>query len=642
MSAPFTGPDALGVYLSGDKATSTAYGPSAALGGSRLAVEVAPLSFRVENAIPTLIIDCVSGACGVGIGYLQLTGINTVRFKAPGEAQGEAVTVPANGTVLVHSASADKYVRVTREGTAALTQPNPVGMKLTLVPAYNGVVAHDNALDVASPRVTYRAVYIVNRTAHALASIAISGSAGMAFGLQAVGSDGTVNAIASETTAPSGVTFASTQSLASLSPDAGIVLWIRRTIPVGATITPAAQATVSIAWTGEAVAHSTTLYGAYGVGSSAQARYEVEVNGSTAATSTTLPAPTTVSKPATGTTTHNIAVRRRNAYGLASLNVYQHPVTINTAGNPVTSPISVPRDVALTAVEGGCLAVSAVYVSASDPSPADTWLVYVRTDGTDPDPATDTPLVIPMQDNEAGIASIDWGRAGMWGSSNKLLYRRLGPYEWGSAVRVLVRTQRASDSAASTNTTSVSTSVSTVPAIPVNHAEAILGYAYGTKPAAQTRNTTTYSAQYNVRIVRCPGEAALWIGNDCVWRATVTAQGDALLRIDPAYYLYVDSAGLGAGTGALEVVSGPVVYINVGGTRRLKIDAATKRITAAAVNLGTSTLTDCPSTSPVARLAAETLLTVWSPQAGRYVAYASVSNDGTLSIASPAALTGVA
>lgn len=650
MATPYTGYDGLGVYLSGDPSADAAYGSSASLGGSRLAAEVLPLAFHIEQAIPQVAVEYVSGTCGPGVARLKVSGADALRFSAPGESLGPAVTVAVGQTVVVPSATASKWIRVTRDRPGALRQ-TPMGATLTLAPPYNNAIAQGNALvsDCATlPYRTYRALFLFNRTDKPITNLTVTCFSSTSIAIETPSEAGIVQVLPNETTAPAGVTFPGNQvSVPLLSPNTGVVLWIRRTLGVGTAADPDKLAGFTATWTDPD--GSRTLYYSANFAVAGTARYEAwvaqggppDLAGSPTATSETLPLFIDVAKPPSGTYTYHIVIRRLNAYGILGNNLHASTITIDPDGYTVADPVSAPTAVAMESGPGGTVKLSALYASAADAAPADTWLVYARTDGTDPNPATDTPTEIAMSESSGGLSYAYGSRdAGMFGASTKHLATTLGPYDWGTELRVLVRVKRSDDGAASTNTAVSQHTVETIPPIPVSHRQALLGYAYGADQPPQARNTTTYSAPYSVRIVRCPGEAQFWIGNECPLRAVVTASGDAVARLDPAWVLDVDATALGAGTGLVEAVSATVVYINVAGTRRVKFDTAAKRVTAAAFWLGTDALTDCPSPAAVAKRPAETLMTVWDPAAGRHVAYAAAKADGTFALAHPIALLG--
>ena len=119
MATAMTKSDALGYYLSDPRG----------LGGARSGVEFEALEPVVLTAIAPIIIERVSPLCGVGLATITAGPDNTLAFAAPGEGPGDYVTVPANGRVLLESATPGKSVRVYRDAVYA---PADLGGLMTL------------------------------------------------------------------------------------------------------------------------------------------------------------------------------------------------------------------------------------------------------------------------------------------------------------------------------------------------------------------------------------------------------------------------------------------------------------------------------------------------------------------------------
>ncbi|MGB0714278.1 MAG: LamG domain-containing protein [Phycisphaerae bacterium] len=131
---------------------------------------------------------------------------------------------------------------------------------------------------------------------------------------------------------------------------------------------------------------------------------------------------------------HHILVQRRNRYGLRSENLITAFVELDSGFAPVTRKPTGPRGASLTAAAGGTVTVEARYIRGADKSTledrrADTWHIYLRSDGTDPDPSADTPTVIAMTSAD-GIPRLSWTSAA---------------FANGATIKVIVRTVRSSD-----------------------------------------------------------------------------------------------------------------------------------------------------------------------------------------------------
>lgn len=143
---------------------------------------------------------------------------------------------------------------------------------------------------------------------------------------------------------------------------------------------------------------------------------------------------------------YHFVLRKRNQYGIMSQNV---TAWIATPNNPAIKPTA-PTDIKITASASGKVTIAAVYDWRADNSNAgDSFLIYCRMDGTEPNPATDTPVNVSVWKGSA-YATLNW----------------LSPaYTDGATIKALVRIRRSGVGGAdSINTTSVSTVATTTSA----------------------------------------------------------------------------------------------------------------------------------------------------------------------------------
>jgi len=131
--------------------------------------------------------------------------------------------------------------------------------------------------------------------------------------------------------------------------------------------------------------------------------------------------------PAGTERTYYFVLRARNKYGLASENVLSWTVTVDDAGAQVTTRPSAPAWYSVEPAAGGTALVTAEYFYTPDGAYAATkWLVYLTSDGSDPDPDLDTPTEVSMIKSD-GVARLSW-TSGALGD--------------GATVKVIVRTRR--------------------------------------------------------------------------------------------------------------------------------------------------------------------------------------------------------
>ena len=129
-------------------------------------------------------------------------------------------------------------------------------------------------------------------------------------------------------------------------------------------------------------------------------------------TALTLPHTTTatITKPGAGSTKAiKLTTRKRNQFGLTSLNQVSTTITIDENGDIVATPPADPSGVSIVAAAAGAVRVKAEYdYAGEDPDVrADVFLVYLTANGVDPVPGVDSPTEVTMLLAD-GIAKLDW------------------------------------------------------------------------------------------------------------------------------------------------------------------------------------------------------------------------------------------
>jgi len=148
-------------------------------------------------------------------------------------------------------------------------------------------------------------------------------------------------------------------------------------------------------------------------------------------------------------------------FGLASQNVYERVVTVNANGS-TTQGLTSPRDTTMTAQAASYVQVRSYYDWNADASPADSWAVYVTTDGSDPDPDNDTPDIVAVS----------------YANQYARLTQNLGPFTEGATIKVLVRLRRSADLAETQNLDIKSVVASSLGPDVVTQSDPFLGHAY--------------------------------------------------------------------------------------------------------------------------------------------------------------------
>ena len=124
--------------------------------------------------------------------------------------------------------------------------------------------------------------------------------------------------------------------------------------------------------------------------------------------------------------TYQFVLRQRNQYGLESQNLNTWTLAVSSTGAATNAPAA-PTGAALTQTAGLIPLLTATYLPGPDGAYAATgWLIYITTDGTTPNPATSSPVVVPMPS---------------LGGLNQLRYT-LAAQTAGTVIKALIRTRR--------------------------------------------------------------------------------------------------------------------------------------------------------------------------------------------------------
>lgn len=146
-------------------------------------------------------------------------------------------------------------------------------------------------------------------------------------------------------------------------------------------------------------------------------------------------------------TVHRFVLRFRNRYDLLSQNLSEWRLELDGDGDQVSVRPSDPVGAFAQAIADGEVLIGAHYTPASDGSAAaDTWLVYLRSNGTDPVPGVDTPTEVAMRSND-GVAK---------------LRHIAGPFSEGADVRAIVRTRRQGTPDVDSTSTTVVSAIATL------------------------------------------------------------------------------------------------------------------------------------------------------------------------------------
>ncbi len=599
MATAFSKSDALGYYLSDPRG----------LGGSRSAVEFEALEPVVLTAIAPIIIERVSPLCGEGQATITAGPDNTLAFAAPGEAAGEYVTVPANGRVLLESETPGKSVRVYRDAVYA---PADLGglMTFDLVRGVNNAVGLGNI--TVSGVTDYGCVWLYNQSDADITGIEVTPGAGFAVAFETPVS-GLCEETADATTAPA-ASFGASASVATLGAGESVLLRFCRTVGA-ATVNAAVLAEIAVEWVSAAVTYTDTLSGYYRIADASLARYELFA-GEDGLPDFSAPAVATGDLPLSVSLspghTHYYALRERNAYDLSSFNVLCESKVIDGDGEEVIEVLSDPVVVSMESTAGGEVTVALRYADLVDEVAADTWRLYATSDGTDPDPNTDTPTDSPMRASALGRPQVE----------NNV---RLGPYDYGATVKVIARVYSSELEAESGSEVINSIEVTTQAPVGAHRLGASMGGFRGAALSSVNDGVVYYDGPTNSVGVRTLGGEVVLFGASDAFRAELGALSQ--FRTVLGFHT-IDHGAAGAAT-PIEAVSDTEIYINVAGVRRAKIDLALGRIEASGF-VHTYEPIDYPVIGPVNITQTATYIMVRHGVTGRWTPAVKVDSDGIL------------
>lgn len=236
MSTIAHGVDALACYLTGGSSNTD---PDASLGGAISSRRVLGQGFPLTSPIPGVRIDHVFAANGEGDGELSVDANGDLVWTPPGDTAGDPVTIAAGDSAIVSGEDESKAVRVYRESGLRFSGISTVGC----VASMNGVLGQADLTSAqrAAGRTTCRAFALKAQGPYPVAGIRLSfPSVSGAQATWTIAAEtpvaGAVQSVVSESTAPTGLSFASTLYVPAISAGSWVGVWIKRVWPVSGTV----------------------------------------------------------------------------------------------------------------------------------------------------------------------------------------------------------------------------------------------------------------------------------------------------------------------------------------------------------------------------------------------------------------------
>lgn len=256
--------------------------------------------------------------------------------------------------------------------------------------------------------------------------------------------NGSVQTIANESTAPTGVTWSTAItagtgiSVGSLTATQQGAIWIHRELPAGVSAIAQLLNTIGISFVEGGVTYTETLAGMYRIADNDLKKYEIHIGVGSEPdlslppdeTTSSLPYDTTYTIPVS--TKVFVVVNYRNEYDLVSVGMTSTAIEVNGISVQINPVPVTPTIISWAAAAGGKFRLLAEYDYPSDANPGTDWKIYFTNNGVDP---TTGDL----------LATEAFVRAGSVGKVY-LDYTTAAGYANGSTGKVKIAVSRSSDS----------------------------------------------------------------------------------------------------------------------------------------------------------------------------------------------------
>ena len=231
--------DSIGIYYTGGASNDN---PDFSLGGVRSSVQCQGMTFNISNNVPGVVIRYVTPANGEGLAALSVSD-GTATYTPPGGSPGSAVAIAEGETRLIEGADPDKAIRIYRTANVSFSGD----MAISLADALEKLLSMKNVDDAErqAGSTKYRAVMLVNHGSYGVydfkAWMPETGQCTYQIAHETA-SAGSIQTVANETTAPTGVSFVtatgagSALDLPDLEPGEMTGLWVKRVFPSAGTV----------------------------------------------------------------------------------------------------------------------------------------------------------------------------------------------------------------------------------------------------------------------------------------------------------------------------------------------------------------------------------------------------------------------
>lgn len=644
MAEEHAGVDSVRPYLTGATYTGEwRASHSGSLGAYRSGVKAKSMFLHRFDALRGIVIEYVSALNGIGVGSLVADSTSSLRWTPPSGTQGTAVTIANGETKVLYGGDtdADKYIIVRRTSATGLSGSEIV----QTLDGINNVLGGTNFTgdEAAAGEEKYRALMFLNGGDTQVTDLKVWVDGNYDVNVRIAKEDPDGNGALTDKTGdgeesqPGGLDWSTPTTeggaltlAATLAADGQVGLWIERSVDPGATAEPIVTTVLHYKFTLSGTTHYGQLRGLSRVAENGLKAYLLfygqdgmpDITGTADEEFDSVPHATAA---LTAGHDYYMITCPQNEYGLRALVREATIVRLADDLSEDPAPPSGPNITEITPAADGEAHVVAAYFPAQDAKAdrATKWLVYLSTDGTEPDPGEDEPAVVDMEGG-TGIEQLDWDSS--------------GAYLEGTPEKVLVRTRRidGETNIDSTNTTVYETEAEWFgPARPVGTLSIGKKWGQYQAPEAAPDDEVTYIDEAkNVRWVMSADRTELWADTVLIWN--LGANSDGVWGLHTVFTRWYKAVS-GAGTGAVEVGTWDggekILYFNVDSTHRIEVDVVAQEIRVILFRPGL-TLETTISEDPIWRKYHATCFQYWDQEAMDYVTGMAVDNNGALALKS--------
>lgn len=386
--------------------------PANSTGAFRSGTRFQSMEWDTQDPMVGVALLDAAGGNGYGVGTLTAASADSLTWTPPGGAAGAAVTVEQYDEAVLRGAEPGHWVRVVRRGSSPMQGTKAI----TLVDRFENLFADVVTADAVAGLTTTRALMLLNSLGAVTAFEAWIGAGDIEIALEEPTAGellGTGLSWSSATIAGAG------PSLASVADGAEVGLHIRRTIATDAAPSPSEAWEVQFSFTVGAVDYAGAIRGRYRIERTDYVKQGIwiglagaEPDFDAAPDETWTTQPHTTSLGLTLPAEVRAAVRQMNKWGIWGVPSETVRYDLDALGDSTRLHPSGPTEVSVKQTSANKPTVAALYDAAADEDDrAEIWVIWLETDGAEPD-GTGDPTGYALVQHTAALDDLAWTSTG--------------------------------------------------------------------------------------------------------------------------------------------------------------------------------------------------------------------------------------